>query len=551
MSNSQQLVSKLWNYCNILRDDGLSYGDYVEQLTFLLFLKMADEQSKPPFNKVSAVPAGYDWASLLAKDGDDLETHYRHVLDTLGKKPGMLGIIFRKAQNKIQDPAKLRRLIVDLIDKEQWSSLSSDVKGDAYEGLLQKNAEDVKGGAGQYFTPRALIAAMVEAIAPQPGQTICDPACGTGGFLLAAHDFLAKHYALDREQKKKLKSGTFYGIELVDSVTRLCAMNLLLHGIGDSISESGSNESGSGVSPLKSRDGSSTLLQSGSGVSPLKQSRDGSATLDLPVVTKDALTGKHGEYEIVLANPPFGKKSSVTIINEEGESSKESLIINRDDFWASTSNKQLNFLQHIFTILKQHGRAAVVLPDNVLFEGGAGETIRRELLKQADVHTLLRLPTGIFYAQGVKANVLFFDRKPAQEKPWTQKVWIYDLRTNIHFTLKENTLKRSDLDDFVNCYFGQTDSKQSGSGVSPLKQSRDGSATLNRHQRVETERFKAFTYEELIKRDKVNLDIFWLKDDALEESANLPSPEIIAQDITADLAAALEQFATIAEDLKG
>ena len=565
MSNSQQLVSKLWNYCNILRDDGLSYGDYVEQLTFLLFLKMADEQSKPPYlseekrrDAASTVPAGYDWPSLLAKDGDDLENHYRHVLDTLGKKPGMLGIIFRKAQNKIQDPAKLRRLIVDLIDKEQWSSLSSDVKGDAYEGLLQKNAEDVKGGAGQYFTPRALIAAMVEAIAPQPGQTICDPACGTGGFLLAAHDFLAKHYALDREQKKKLKSGTFYGIELVDSVTRLCAMNLLLHGIGDSISESGSNESGSGVSPLKSRDGSSTL----------SKHQQNTSTFDLPVVTKDALTGKHGEYEIVLANPPFGKKSSVTIINEEGESSKESLIINRDDFWASTSNKQLNFLQHIFTILKQHGRAAVVLPDNVLFEGGAGETIRRELLKQADVHTLLRLPTGIFYAQGVKANVLFFDRKPAQEKPWTQKVWIYDLRTNIHFTLKENTLKRSDLDDFVNCYFGRVDSEggsgvsplksrdgsstlqQSGSGVSPLK-SRDGSSTLNRHQRVETERFKAFTYEELIKRDKVNLDIFWLKDDALEESANLPSPEIIAQEITADLAAALEQFSTIAEDLKG
>jgi type I restriction enzyme M protein len=248
---------------------------------------------------------------------------------------------------------------------------------------------------------------------------------------------------------------------------------------------------------------------------------------DLPVVTKDALAGKHGEYEIVLANPPFGKKSSVTIVNEAGESSKESLIINRDDFWATTSNKQLNFLQHIFTILKQHGRAAVVLPDNVLFEGGAGETIRRELLKQAEVHTLLRLPTGIFYAQGVKANVLFFDRKPAQEKPWTQKLWIYDLRTNLHFTLKENTLKRADLDDFIKCY-----------------------NTKNRHERTESERFKSFTYEELTKRDKVNLDIFWLKDDALEESANLPAPEIIAQEITDDLEAALEQFATIADDLK-
>ena len=397
----------------------------------------------------------------------------------------MLGVIFRKAQNKIQDPAKLRRLIVDLIDKEQWSSLSADVKGDAYEGLLQKNAEDVKGGAGQYFTPRALIAAMVDVIAPQPGQAICDPACGTGGFLLAAHDYLAKHHTLDRAQKKKLKSGTFFGIELVDSVTRLCAMNLLLHGIG------------------------------------------GESEDDLPVVTKDALAGKHGEYEIVLANPPFGKKSSVTIVNEAGDASKESLVINRDDFWASTSNKQLNFLQHIFTILKQHGRAAVVLPDNVLFEGGAGETIRRELLKQADVHTLLRLPTGIFYAQGVKANVLFFDRKPAQEKPWTQKLWIYDLRTNLHFTLKENTLKRSDLDDFV-ARFNRK----------------------NRSDRRETERFKSFTYDELTKRDKLNLDIFWLKDEALEESANLPAPEVIAADITADLEAALEQFAMIAEDLK-
>jgi type I restriction enzyme M protein len=484
MSNPTALVQKLWNYCNILRDDGLSYGDYLEQLTFLLFLKMADEQSRPPFNKPSPIPKGKDWPALLAKDGDELEIHYRHTLEELGKRSGMLGVIFRKAQNKIQDPAKLRRLIVDLIDKEQWSSLSADVKGDAYEGLLQKNAEDVKGGAGQYFTPRPLIAAMVDVVAPQPGQAICDPACGTGGFLLAAHDYLAKHHALDRAQKKKLKRGTFFGIELVDSVTRLCAMNLLLHGIG------------------------------------------GESEEDIPVVTKDALAGKHGEYEIVLANPPFGKKSSVTIVNAAGDSSRESLVINRDDFWATTSNKQLNFLQHIFTILKQHGRAAVVLPDNVLFEGGAGETIRRELLKQADVHTLLRLPTGIFYAQGVKANVLFFDRKPAQEKPWTEKLWIYDLRTNLHFTLKENTLKRTDLDDFVACYNPK-----------------------NRHDRKESERFKSFTYEELTRRDKVNLDIFWLKDDALEESANLPAPEIIAADIAADLEAALEQFATIAEDL--
>jgi type I restriction enzyme M protein len=485
MTAPAQLVQKLWNYCNILRDDGLSYGDYVEQLTFLLFLKMADEQSKPPFDKPSPIPKGFSWPALLKLSGDDLEIQYRHTLEELGKRTGLLGVIFRKAQNKIQDPAKLQRLIVDLIDKEQWSSLGADVKGDAYEGLLQKNAEDVKGGAGQYFTPRPLIAALVDVMAPKPGDTICDPACGTGGFLLAAHDYLVHHHQLDKAETKRLKNGSLFGFELVDSVTRLCAMNLLLHGIGGELEE------------------------------------------NLPVTTKDALAGKHGEYEMVLANPPFGKKSSVTIVNEAGEQSRESLIINRDDFWATTSNKQLNFLQHIFTILKQHGRAAVVLPDNVLFEGGAGETIRRELLKQADVHTLLRLPTGIFYAQGVKANVLFFDRKPAQEKPWTQKLWIYDLRTNKHFTLKENTLKRTDLDDFVACYHPK-----------------------NRHNRKESERFKAFAYGDLLKRDKVNLDIFWLKDDALEDSANLPAPDVIAAEITDDLEAALEQFATIAEDLK-
>ena len=280
MSNPQQLVQKLWNYCNILRDDGLSYGDYVEQLTFLLFLKMADEQSRPPFSKRSSVPKEFAWPSLLARDGDELEAHYRHVLESLGKQKGMLGVIFRKAQNKIQDPAKLRRLIVDLIDKEQWSSLSADVKGDAYEGLLQKNAEDVKGGAGQYFTPRPLIAAMVDAVQPGPGNIICDPACGTGGFLLAAHDFIARIPGLDKAQKKKLRSGTLFGIELVDSVARLCCMNLLLHGIASDGAE------------------------------------------EVPITVKDALAGKHGEYDIVLANPPFGKKSSVTIVNEAGEQEK-------------------------------------------------------------------------------------------------------------------------------------------------------------------------------------------------------------------------------------
>ena len=486
MSNhSQQIVQKLWNYCNILRDDGLSYGDYVEQLTYLLFLKMADEQTQPPFNKPNTIPKGYDWQSLLKRDGDELEIHYRHLLETLGKEKGLLGVIFRKAQNKIQDPAKLRRLIADLIDREQWMTLEADVKGDAYEGLLQKNAEDVKGGAGQYFTPRTLIKAIVDVMRPEPGITICDPAAGTGGFLLAAHDFIADatHYQLDKKQKARLKHDTLRGVELVDAVARLCVMNLYLHGIGGDES---------------------------------------------PISVKDSLAGHPGQYfEMVLTNPPFGKKSSVTVVNEQGDQEKESLVVVRDDFWASTSNKQLNFLQHVYTILKMHGRAAIVVPDNVLFEGGAGETVRRKLLHECDVHTLLRLPTGIFYSQGVKANVLFFDRKPASEKPWTKALWIYDLRTNMHFTLKENPLKCSDLDDFVACFNPR-----------------------NRHKRKESERFKSFGYDDLLKRDKVNLDIFWLKDESLEDSASLPDPDVLAEEIAEDLRAALDQFETILGDMK-
>ena len=340
-------------------------------------------------------------------------------------------------------------------------------------------------------------------------MTLCDPACGTGGFLLAAYNYISApgRYELDREQKKKLASGTLYGIELVDGVARLCCMNMLLHGIGV-------GDSGSGVSPLSS-------------ASDSEQRPDASVSLDVPVEVRDALGSQGGKnYDMVMTNPPFGKKSSVTIVNEEGRAEKESLTIHRDDFWASTSNKQLNFLQHVFTILKQHGRAAIVVPDNVLFEGGAGETVRRELLKQADVHTLLRLSTGIFYAQGVKANVLFFDRNAAQERPRTENLWIYDLRTNKHFTLNENQLKRSDVDDFVISYRAE-----------------------NCHERTESERFKCFAYEDLIKRDKVNLDIFWLKDESLEDSANLPPPDVIAGEIVEDLEAALEQFAEIAADL--
>lgn len=483
MSNeSASLVQKVWNYCNVLRDDGVSYGDYVEQLTYLLFLKMADEQTKPPFNRPSTIPQGLDWQSLLEKDGAALETHYRHILDTLGKEKGLLGVIFRKSQNRIQDPAKLKRLL-ELINQETWMGLDIDVKGEIYEGLLQKNAEDIKGGAGQYFTPRPLIKAIVDVIRPEPGQTINDPACGTGGFIIAAHDHISRNYQLDVEQKRFLKHGTFSGKDIVDAVARLCVMNLYLHGIGGDQS---------------------------------------------PIEVGDSLISDPGtRYDVVMTNPPFGRKSSITLTNSEGKADKEALTYERQDFWATTSNKQLNFLQHVKTLLKINGKAAIVVPDNVLFEGGAGETVRKKLLHECDVHTLLRLPTGVFYAQGVKANVLFFDRKEASERPWTQPLWIYDLRTNKHFTLKTNPLRYEDLQDFIKCY-----------------------NTQNRFDRKETERFKPFTYDQLIQRDKANLDIFWLKDESLEDTENLPPPDVLAREITENLQSALEQFNNITEDLE-
>ena len=481
-----QLVQRLWNYCNLLRDEGLSYGDYLEQLTYLLFLKMADERTKPPFNYAPRIPAGYDWQSLLEKNGLPLEEHYREILKKLGDEQGMLGVIFRKAINRIQDPAKLRRLIVDLIEPENWSGLGIDVKGDAYEGLLEKNAEDVKTGAGQYFTPRALIHAIVEVMRPEPGTRICDPACGTGGFLLAAHDYIDKK-PLTRSQAEALKNDTFSGWEIVDNTARLCVMNLFLHGIGsDDASES-------------------------------------------PITVGDSLLKVPTElFDMVLSNPPFGRKSSVTIVNEEGKENKENMKIARSDFIAETSNKQLNFVQHILTLLKPYGRAAVVLPDNVLFEGGAGEKIRSRLLKQCDVHTLLRLPTGIFYAQGVKANVLFFDRMPGSDRPWTKELWIYDLRTNQNFTLRAHPLRPEHLEDFIHCYHPE-----------------------NRHDRRESEHFRKFSYDELSKRDKTNLDIFWLRDESLESADNLPAPAMFAKSILEDLEAAIEQFRAIAGDLGG
>ncbi|MFZ2897252.1 MAG: class I SAM-dependent DNA methyltransferase [Saprospiraceae bacterium] len=486
------IITRVWSFCNVLRDDGVGYGDYLEQLTFLLFLKMADEYSKPPYNRDIKIPAAYNWESLVPKRGAELETHYVAMLRELGKEGGMLGEIFFKAQNRIQDPAKLAK-IIHMINEENWVMMGADVKGDIYEGLLEKNAEDTKSGAGQYFTPRALIRAMVECVRPEPSKTIADPACGTGGFFLAAYDFLTQHYEMDRDQKRCLKYDTFHGWEIVASTHRLCLMNLFLHNIGDLDHE-----------PSISRN--------------------------------DALIADPGKrYDYVLANPPFGKKSSMTSTNEEGELEKEELSYNRQDFWASTSNKQLNFLQHIRTLLKIDGEAAVVLPDNVLFEGGAGETVRKKLLQNTDLHTILRLPTGIFYAQGVKANVLFFDNKPASKDAWTKEVWIYDFRTNIHFTKKVNPMRFDDLRGFIQCYNPE-----------------------NRHQRKETwsesnpdGRWRKFTYDEIIARDKTSLDIFWIKDQSLADLDNLPDPDELAQEIVENLEAGLESFREVVRGLGG
>ena len=482
---STTIISKVWGLCNPLRDDGVSCGDYLEQLTYLIFLKMSDEYSKPPYKKKSGIPEGYTWTDMNTLKGAELEKQYKDTLEKLGEQDGILGKIFQGASNKINNASILYR-VVQMIDREKWVSMSSDVKGEIYEGLLQKNAEDIKSGAGQYFTPRPLIRAMVRCMRPEPMKTIADPCCGSGGFFLAAHAFLSdsSNYSLDREQKEFLKNQTFVGTEIVPMTYKLCLMNLLLHNIGDMYGTP-------------------------------------------PVTFGDALLTDPGDrVDYVLTNPPFGKKSSITFTNEEGEQDSEDLVYNRQDFWTTTSNKQLNFLQHINTILKATGRAAVVVPDNVLFEGGAGETVGEKLLQTTDLHTILRLPTGVFYKPGVKANVIFFDKRPASAERQTKEIWIYDLRTNMHFTLKKSPLTDGDLEDFIKCYNPE-----------------------NRYARRETwsednpeGRWRRFTADEIEKRDKKSLDIFWIKDKSLADLDNLPSPDELADDIIENLQSALDSF---------
>ncbi len=511
MSNlSQQIVNKAWNFAHVLRDDGLSYMGYTEQISFLLFLKMAHQRTQPPHGEPPLVPPALGWGSLLALDGDELEVHYRHILEQLSQQPGMLGAIFKKARPDIQNPATLKRLIIDLIEPEDWLSMQADIKGDIYEGLLSRSAEESPKGAGQYFTPRAVIQTIVDVAQPSPDDTVCDPACGTAGFLLAAHSFVSRHFGsgLDVDQKRHLRTGLVHGMELVPATGRLAIMNLLLHGIN-------------------------------------------AESCPIEVGVDSLAKDPSRKFSLVLTNPPFGKKSSIAIVNEEGDLEKEEHAYQRDGFWVTTKNKQLNFLQHVTTLLKIHGRCAIVVPDNVLFEGGAGETVRRTLLKNYDVHTLLRLPTGIFYAQGVKANVLFFDAKPAQEAPWTQKLWVYDFRTNVHFTLKTNPLRREHLDDFIGCYYNIPPTEVAALR-DPNHPARPSVITRLTREPTWSEtspegRWRCFDYEELAKRDKANLDIFWLKDKSLEDSDNLPEPDDLARVIADDLRAVLEQFEGIVD----
>jgi type I restriction enzyme M protein len=477
------IVQKVWSYANVMRDDGLSFLDYTEQITYLLFLKIAWERATD--KEREGKEPEFSWGKLAsAADDAKLAITYQTVLRKLSTSTGLLGLIFTKPQSKIEDPAKLRRL-VRLVDEQEWSSLDLDVKGEIYEGLLARNAGDVRGGAGQYFTPRPVIRAIVEVMRPEPTMRVSDPACGTGGFLLAAHDYLVKRHAnMDAKTRRFIDEEAMHGNDIVSSVARLCGMNLFLHGMG----------------------GGKKLL----------------------VEISDSLAKTPTPVDMVLTNPPFGKKSSFTVIHDDGKRDTEKLYYERKDFWATTSNKQLNFVQNVYTMLVKGGRAAMVVPDNVLFEGGAGEEIRRALLKHCDVHTLLRLPTGIWYSPGVKANVLFFDKRPASKKPATKALWVYDLRTNKEFTLRQNPIADDHLKDFVDVY--HPDARERG--------------------RRESERFKRFRYSELMERDKANLDIFCLKDESLTDVDGLGKPQELAAAIVKDLEDAMKAFGDVERELK-
>ncbi len=442
-NTEQSITKKVWTLATTLSGQGVGFTDYITQLTYLLFLKM-DKENRD-LGEESAIPEGYQWEELIALDGTDLLKQYEDTLDVLSRQDNLIGTIFTKAQNKIDKPVYLKKVIT-MIDEEDWL-LEGDVKGAIYESILERNGQDKKSGAGQYFTPRPLIKAMVDCTRPQITETVCDPACGTGGFLLAAFDYM-KCQSQDKEKRGFLRNEALSGTDNTALVVTLASMNLYLHGIGTDRS---------------------------------------------PIVCADSLEKQPEKlFDVILANPPFGTRPA------------GSVDIQRDDFITETKNNQLNFLQHIMVSLRNGGRAAVVLPDNVLFEA-SGETIRRKLLTDFNLHTILRLPTGIFYAQGVKANVLFFIKGTP-----TKDVWYYDYRTGVKHTLANNKLERRHLDDFVTCY--------NPDNINARKETYNAETEPNG-------RWRKYSVENLLNRDKTSLDITWMK---IEDTDNRPLSELMA-----------------------
>lgn len=431
-ANTQTLTKKVWNLATTLAGQGIGFTDYITQLTYLLFLKMDDENVQT-FGEDSAIPEGYRWGDLIDLDGLDLVKQYEDTLEELSGQDNLIGTIYTKAQNKIDKPVYLKKVIT-LINEESWLVMDGDVKGAIYESILEKNGQDKKSGAGQYFTPRSLIQAMVDVACPQIGETVCDPACGTGGFLLAAYDYM-KPQSSDKAKQDFLRNNALHGYDNTALVVTLASMNLYLHGIGTDRS---------------------------------------------PIICQDSLEKAPSTLvDVILANPPFGTRPA------------GSVEIDRQDFYVETKNNQLNFLQHMMVMLKNGGRAAVVLPDNVLFEGGAGETIRKELLKNFNLHTILRLPTGIFYAQGVKANVLFFTKGTP-----TKDIWFFDYRTGVKHTLATNPMLRHHLDEFVECY--------KADNINARTETYNAETNPNG-------RWRKYDVDEVMKRDKTSLDISWIK----------------------------------------
>ena len=467
----QSLSQKVWQLATVLSGQGIGFTDYITQLTYLLFLKMDDENVQL-FGEDSAIPAGFRWQDLLALDGLELIHQYEETLNVLQKEDNLIGTIYTKAQNKIDKPVYLKKVIT-LINEEQWLVMDGDVKGAIYESILEKNGQDKKSGAGQYFTPRALIKTMVDVTRPRIGETVSDPACGTGGFLLAAYDYM-KDQSQDKGKQDFLRNEALYGIDNTALVVTLASMNLYLHGVGTDRS---------------------------------------------PIACQDSLEKSPEKLvDVVLANPPFGTRPA------------GSVEISRDDFYVDTKNNQLNFLQHIMVSLKQGGRAAVVLPDNVLFEGNAGETIRQELLKNFNLHTILRLPTGIFYAQGVKANVLFFTKGTP-----TKEVWYFDYRTGIKHTLATNPLQRHHLDEFVACY--NTDDITNRAETYNADTNPNG-------------RWRCYNVEELLQRDKTSLDISWIKENTDNENLSLSELLSNIQSKSDNIAAAVAQLQALLANIE-